>query len=132
MLQVIKGSLRYQSPQAAFTANVTATNGPTPSAVTIPVNGADINLSQLTAMGGLCFIMNLSSTNTVMVGIKDTLTGVFYPLMDLLPGESYPMRLSHDLQKQEAGTGTFSGATARLHIKAVGAPCVVIIDAFDP
>ena len=132
MLQIRIGELSYQSIPASFNADVSKANGPTPGAVTVSVNGADINLSQLTAMGGFCRMMNLDAVNLVMAGIRDTITGVFYPLIDLKPGESYIVRLSHDLKKQEAGTGTFSGATAALHAKAVGAPCVCLFECFDP
>jgi hypothetical protein len=57
---------------------------------------------------------------------------VFYPLIELLPGESYVFRLSRNIQEQYAGTGT--GTTApdnRLRIKANGASCVVLVEAFE-
>lgn len=134
-LQIVQGNLNYQSLPSAFVPTVTfanGPNGPTPGAVTISVNGTDITFSQLTAMGGLCVLQNINSTSTIRVGARDKTSNEFYPIMDLLPGESYVIRLSADLGKEELGTGTFSGSNSVLHCKAVGANAILSINAFDP
>lgn len=131
-LQIISGNLNYRSNPTSFSPTVTGANGPTPGAVTIPLTGSDIVLSQLVAMGGLCRLMNLDKTNYVTVGIRDTVANKFYPLMELLPGETYVMRLSRKIPMTEAGTGTFSGASEALHAKANVASAILLVEAFDP
>jgi len=83
-------------------------------------------------MGGLCRIMNLDPTNTVHVGIREISSNKFFPLLMLLPTESYVLRLSDHLLKEEVGTGTFTGATTQLFAKAFGAACVCLFEVFDP
>jgi hypothetical protein len=122
----------YQALPSAFRADMTGSKGPLPGAVTIPVIGADIDLSGLTSLGGFCRIMNIDTVNYVTYGIKDTGTNTFYPLGEMQPGETFIIRLSRKLGKDEVGTGTFSGSTAHLHMKADTGPCVVKVEAFDP
>lgn len=134
-LQINQGNLNYQSQPGAFVPTITfanGPNGPTPGTVTISVNGTDITFSQLTAMGGLCRLMNLDPTSTICVGARDKTSNEFYPVMDLKPGENFIIRLSADLGKEELGTGTFSGSNSVFHCKAVGANANMQVDAFDP
>jgi|SRR6185312_1802574 len=131
-LQIVQGGLSYQSQPSAFQPSVSGTNGPTPGAVTITTSGTDISLAQLDAMGGLCVLCNIDSTNYVTVGIRDNVTNEFYPIVELLPTEFYVVRLSRKLPKAEAGTGTFSGTRSTLHAKADTANVILRIDAFDP
>lgn len=131
-LSINKGNLAYKQT-ATVRANVAGTNGPTPGAITVPSIGVDVTFSQLTAFGGLCWLANLDSTYTVQVGVKDTGTGVFYPLLELLPGEKTVIRLSRVLDQQESGTGTFSGSGCRLHLKTDGGGSAIVqVEAFDP
>lgn len=122
----------YQSGPTDFRADVSGTKGPTPGAVAVSVVGTDVDLSELTTPG-LCRIMNQDPTNYVTVGIFDTSATEFYPLMELLPGESYVIRLSRHVETEvEApGTsGTYAGATT-LRIRANAAPCSVLVEAFE-
>lgn len=131
-LQVTSGKLNYQSQPSAFIAVVNGSNGPTPGSVTIPVNGTDVTFPQLTAMGGFCRLMNLDPVNYVTVGVRDKSTNEFYPLLELLPGETYVCRLSRKLPMEEAGTGTFLGSNTVLHAKADTANIILLVEAFDP
>ena len=117
-LNLTNGNLQFRSAgPGAFNPTVTGTNGPTPGCVTVPVAGIDIEFSQLTALGGLGQFYNIDSTNFITVGLRDILTNEFYPFIDVLPGESYVMRLSSKLPMHETGTGTFSGSNAVVHAK---------------
>jgi len=131
-LRIQQNNLNYQSQPTSFNPTITGTNGPTPGATTIPTTGADVTFSQLTSLGGLCRLMNIDKTNYVTVGMRDKTTNVFYPLIELLPGESYVCRLSRKIGKEEVGTGTFSGTNTVFHAKADTASVILLIDAFDP
>src|SRR4051794_10813942 len=98
------GTVGYTKTKS-FTADVVGVNGPTPGAVTVSTHGTDVDLKQLTGLGGLCVITNLDSTNWVEYGVYDYSTRVFYPVHKLLPGEMYVARLSDHLQKDEPGSG---------------------------
>lgn len=130
-LQVRSGELFYQSQPTAFEADVAGSKGPSPGAITVSVFGTNIDLSQLVTPA-LCRVMNLDPTNYVEYGIRDPATGVFYPLGEILPGETYILRLSRNIQEDYYNTGT--GTTASInffHFKANKAPCVVVIEAFE-
>jgi hypothetical protein len=130
-LSIRKGGLEYQSRPSSFLADVTGTKGPVPGAFTASLDGTDVDLSELD-QPGLCRMMNLDDTNYVQVGIWEPDTSLFYPLMELLPGETFPLRLARDLGQQFEGTGTGTGITnATLRVKAFGAACVVIVEAFE-
>lgn len=131
-LQITSGNLNYQSQPTAFAATVNGSNGPTPGATTISVNGTDVAFPQLTAMGGFCRLMNLDPVNYATVGVRDKSTNEFYPLLELLPGETYVCRLSRKLPKEETGTGTFLGSNTVLHVKADTANLILLVEAFDP
>lgn len=121
----------YQSRPAAFQADVDDTKGPLPGAMTVGILGKDVDLSELETPG-LCRIMNQDDENFVEYGIRDPETDFFYPLGELLPGESYVLRLSRNLEQEYIGTGTGTspGMTNKLHLKANTAPCVVLVEAF--
>lgn len=134
-LQIINGNLAYSTPSqyAGFTASMANAYGPTPGATLISPNGTDIDLSKLTTLGGVCQFANQDSLNWVEYGIWDTVTLVFYPLGQLLPGESFVLRLSPNLRKEEVGTGTVpaTGITT-LRFKSNNQPVWVLVDAFPP
>ena len=126
--------LQYVSQPQAFTADVSGAKGPTPGSITATVAGTDIDLSELTTPG-LCRIMNQDADNYVEVGIYDPELNLFYPLMELLPGESYPLRLSRLLGHQTGGTitgtGTLTAKTNRLRIRGNSNNCNVLVEAFE-
>lgn len=126
--------LDYQGQHTAFTADVTGTKGPTPGAITAHTYGTIVDLSQLTTPG-FCRFMNLDATNYVEVGIWDADIDKFYPLIELLPGESYPLRLSRLLGKEtdsgaSTGTGT-TGGNNFLMVRANAADCDMLVEAFE-
>ena len=121
--------IEYNSQPSAFNATVTGTKGPTPGAVTVSTSGTNIDLTALTTPG-LCRIMNQDATNYVEVGVKDASSGIFYPLMELLPGESYIFRFSRNIgEEYYSTTGTDTGNS--VHCKANTASVVVLIEAFE-
>ena len=129
-LQITGGDTEYRSQPTTFLADVSdVTKGPTPGLVVATVAGVDVDLSLLT-VPGLCRIQNKDDTNFIEVGIWDGVT--FYPLMDFLPGESFPIRLSASLGDEfGTGTGTSGPSINTLRIKADTAPCNVIVEAFE-
>ncbi len=123
----------YRSNPVVFLANVSTTGGPCPGMVSVSTNGTDVDLSKL-AKPGLCRIMNLDPTNYVDVGLYEPTTGVFYPLMELMPGETYVIRLSRNLGEQVSGTVTGTGTDAvnnTVRLRANGASCKVLFEAFE-
>ena len=130
-LSVRKGNIQYQSNPRTFSATVTGTKGPSPGAITAPTAGVAVDLSEL-VQPSLCRIQNLDDTNFVEVGIRDTEADLFFPLMELLPGESYVIRLTRNIGEEYTGFGTgTSAATNTLWIKADTAACVVLVEAFE-
>lgn len=133
-LQVNIGNLVYQSqPQAFNPVDALVGLGPSPGAVVIQLNGTDIDLSEL-AQPGLCRIMNIDPLNFVTRGIWDADNLTFYPIDELLPGESYIVRLSRQLGDKEApGTGTSPTNTlpCTMRFKADSEPVILLVEAFD-
>lgn len=130
-LQVRKGNLYYQSNPSSFRADVSGAKGPTPGAFTASTDGTDVDLSELDTPG-LCRVMNLDDTHACLLGRWDPDTSRFYPVVKLLPGESYVLRLAEDVLDEYAGTGTGTTATAStLRVKAVSRPVVALVEAFE-
>lgn len=129
-LQIVKDPLEYRSLPTTFTANVTGTKGPVPGALAVSTAGTDVDLSELTDPG-LCRIMNLDSTNYMEVGIWDGLE--FIPFAEVLPGESYVLRLSRNLRVGPSyGTGTGTTDTGNtLRLKADTASVNALVEAFE-
>ena len=125
----------YQSRPNAFTADQANVGGPTPGEVYADVaanGGTDADLSQLTSPGFARF-MNMDPTNFVTWGVRDTVTGIFYQVGELRPGEFTPgIRLSRYLGHQEGpGTGTAESGTTKLHFRADTAKCKVLVEVFE-
>lgn len=130
-LQIVAGNIEYQSRPAAFVATVTGRKGPVPGAIQATTDGISVDFSQLDTPA-LCRIQNLDLTNYVTVGIWEPDTSKFYPLMELLPGESYVFRLSRDIGEQYAGTGTGTDTPNNaVRIKANTSACNVLVEAFE-
>ena len=126
-LQIKVGNLTYQSQPTAFLADVSSANGPTPGVVAATTTGVNVSLSALTTPG-LCRVMNLDSTNYVILGVYDGAS--FFPLMELLPGESYVFRLYRNFGDEFVGTGTPSDVNT-LRVMGVGGTCNVLVEAFE-
>ena len=117
---------------AVFTPTVTGTKGPSPGALTIPVYGKVIPLTELTTPG-LCMLRNLDATNYVEWGLYDPQIDQFYPLGEIQPGESYVLRFSRNIREQYEGTGTGTTAVGGVEffMKANAADVVVSVEAFE-
>jgi hypothetical protein len=128
------GNLDYQSAPTAFTADVAGNKGPVPGAISataagVGAGGTDVDFSELT-QPGLCRIQNLDTTNFITFGIWDGTQ--FFPLGEVLAGESFVFRLSRDLSEEfGTGTGTTGTAANSLRIKADTAACNVLVEAFE-
>lgn len=123
--------LDYSSRGGTFQADVVGELGPTPGAFRVPVDGVDIDLTDLTTPG-LCFMRNLDDTNTVELGVFNTDQNEFYPLLAFLPCEGYVVRLNPNINREYASTGT--GTTSEVNtfrLKAENAPCNFLVEAFD-
>ena len=132
-LQIAKDSLEYRGQPTVFNADVSGTKGPTPGAITVSAAGTDVDLSALTTPG-LCRIQNLEADggNYVTYGIWDPEGGKFYPLGELLPGESYVLRLARDIEAEYGtGGGTTGSPVNKLRFKANTAALVVLVEAFE-
>jgi hypothetical protein len=140
----------YQAKPSSFTADVSMAGGPTPGEVLVALLGTDISLTQLT-QPGLCRIMNLgvsstgtslfgtagaqySWTNYVEVGVYVPSITDFVPLLELLPGESYTVRLSRFVGSSFNGTaaGTATSETGlTFRMRAIGTACKCLIEVFE-
>jgi hypothetical protein len=128
-LNIKAGNISYQCLPITFRATVTGRKGPSPGAVAVAVAGTSIDFGELTTPA-LCRLQNLDATNFVEYGIWDGIQ--FFPLGELLPGESYVIRLSRNLQEEYGtGTGTTGAAANRLRLKANTAAVNVLVEAFE-
>ncbi len=131
-LQCRKGVGFFQSQPTSFNGNIILPyKGPVPGAFVAGVGGTNVDFTNLTTPG-YAVLQNLSSTTVVTYGIWDSDHSRFHPLGEILPGETYVLRLSRHLLTEYPGTGTGSGETgARLRFRAEGAPANVAVLAFD-
>ena len=120
-LQIVQGNINYSSAPTSFTADVTGTKGPTPGAISVPLAGCEVDLSELTT-AGFCRFLNLDETNYVQRGIWVGAT--FYEVDEIGPGESYVVKLSRTIQT----AGTPGNA---LGLMSVGGVCDVVVEAFE-
>jgi hypothetical protein len=123
------GGLVRRNPTASFTVDVDGENGPSPGAVTVATTGTDIDFSQLITPG-LCQLSNLDVTNYYEYGIHEPVTGTFYPLGEVGPGESYCIKFSRNLLEEYVGTGT-SGPTNTFQLRANTAAVVAVVEAYE-
>lgn len=128
-VQIRKGNLEYRPHPAYFQADMSGTpDGPSPGALAVAVTGTNVSFSQITTPA-VCRITNLDATNFVEVGIWDGLN--WYPILEILAGESYIVRLSRNLSSEYGtGTGTSSTDVNQLQLRANTAACNVIVEAF--
>ena len=135
-LMIKVGNVDFASRPPSHRADIDATDpvGPTPGAISVSTAGTDVDLTELTTPG-LCLLQNYSDTYTVQVGIWDPESVKFYPVIDLLPGEHYVIRLSEDLSEEtgtgDPGTALTGPRTNRLRLKAIAGAAIVMVGAFD-
>jgi len=130
-MSITKGNVKFRSYPNSFQADIVGSGkGPSPGAVTCAVAGTDIDLTEITTPG-FCFLYNMDALHFVTVGIWDGTE--FYPLLEIGPGEGYPLKLSRFLGQSlgTVGTGTFDTGSYSLRIKADTAACDVFVGAFD-
>lgn len=128
-LQIKNGNQQVQTQPTAFYANQSRVGGPDPGGITVPTTGTDVSFAALT-QPGMCRISNLDAVSTLIVGIK--FGSFFYPLMDVLPGEFYVLRLSQFLGKEVFGTGTgVASSSATLHALATPASLRANFEAYE-
>lgn len=121
--------IQFTSAPGSFKADVTASFGPAPGAMTATVAGADVDLSMFT-QPSLCRIMNLDTANYVTIGIWDGTT--LFPLHELLAGESYVFRIPRAYDEERGtGTGTITSDINTIRAKADTAACAIVFEAFE-
>jgi hypothetical protein len=131
-IQDSTGRLRYQRSSSFQSTGDGDFVGPTPGTVTATTTGVAVSLSQLTNPGP-CYMQNLSLDYRAVVGIMDTSSGTFLPLLEFLPGEGYPVRLARMIEDElsgGAGTGT-GGSGGSLWVKGVGGTVRFLVEAFE-
>lgn len=129
-MTINKSNLSY-SRSRGFSANMSGTNGPSPALIQATTAGADVDLSKLT-QPGVCWIANLDASKSIVIGIHDPSTFEFYPMLEALPGEAYPVRLYRYLGEEQSTTGTGTiGSGSTLRIKGVGGTVPCLVEAFD-
>lgn len=121
---ISKDNLKFRPAPVNFRSNVSGTKGPVPGAVRVSVLGTDIDFSELTTPG-IVRITNISLLYFVEFGVYNGST--FFPVGELLPGESYIFRFSRYLNQGYVGTGT---GTDSFRIRGQ-APCDVVVEAFE-
>lgn len=131
-LLIRKGNLQFQSQPTQFIANMDGDpKGPSPGAITVPITNKLVYFEHLTTPG-VCVLRNVDATNYVEYGVFDPQTNVFYPLGEILPGESYILRLSRNFGEQYSGSGTGTTTPENYFcLKANGGSCIVQVEAFE-
>lgn len=108
----------YVARPNAFLASVDGTKGPVPGAMRVTETATAIDLSQLQTPG-LCRLMNQDSTNRISVNVT----------LELLPGESFVIRLNQDYGT--LGTGTPSNVTDFTAETDPGVTANLLVEAFE-
>lgn len=146
----------YQSRPQTFTADVSMVGGPTPGEFLASKNGTQVVLTAL-VQPGLCRFQNLGVdvngaslfgtvndqynwTNYEEMGVFIPFgtvippQGLFIPMLEALPGESYAFRLSRFLTSEFGGTEPGTGAEGggvQLWVKSIGTASKALVEAFE-
>jgi hypothetical protein len=121
-LSIRKDNLIHRD-NGSFQVDVSGTLGPVPGGVTVPMTGRIVDFQGFIVEPGMCVVKNYDETYSFEVGIYDLQTNVFYPLSEVGPGESYPLKLSRNLLEQYDDTGTGTSAPEnKLMLKGIGNP----------
>ncbi len=127
-LTIRKDNIDFRAFPASFTADVSESAGPSPGEFSVGPYGREVDLSEIVTPG-LCWIQNRSETLSIILGIHDGSS--FFPMLEFLPGEAFPMRLWQFLGNEFTGTGTGSpGDVNKLWVAAVGGTAKVFVGAF--
>ena len=110
--------LDYVARPNAFLATVSGTKGPVPGAMAVTEASTPIDISQLETPG-LCRLMNQDGDNRVSVNVT----------LELLPGESFVIRLNSDYGS--LGTGTPSNLTDFTAETDPGLTANLLVEAFE-
>lgn len=141
---------QFQPQPTSFSADVSQAGGPSPGGFLASTSGTQVVLTALT-QPGFCRIQNLGVSNVgaslfgtpgqqytwpnfVEVGIYVPSIYEFLPLIELLPGESYVVRLSRYIGSEFGGTepGTDpEGGGIQMWVKSVGIASRVIVEAIE-
>jgi hypothetical protein len=92
-LNVTKGNLKFQSPNISFAPTMSGTHR-SGAAQSIGITQEAITIAADVANLGWAVFTNTDDTATIEIGVE--VGSVFYPLVDLLPGESCVFRLHPD------------------------------------
>ena len=137
-LRISLGSLDYQSRPTAFKATLLNDAPPAPGRVNCVANVVKVVDLSTMVNPGVCRIQNLGDqanlSTYVDVGMYDSVSAVFTPMLELLVGESYVMRLSRNLGEADsvpAPTGTSVSTRAQLALLSLGYNINVLVEAFD-
>lgn len=119
------------SRDCSYTGTLNRFLGPSPGLVVATPAGVSVSLAALTDPGP-CVVTNLGAYRCIL-GIKDTSTGNFYPLIEIPVGSSQVLYLARDLESElSGGTGTgTAGSGSTLYIKSIGGSNPVSVEAFD-
>lgn len=121
--------LKNWSQSASFNADVSELTGPVPGSFNVGIGGKIVDLQEITTPG-ICWFKNMDATNYVTIGVWDPGIDVYYPMLELLAGESFPVRLYRHIQEEYTGTGTgTTGPGNYLFMKAVGGTVLVSVEA---
>lgn len=125
-LIIKKGTAQdYRSAPTQFKANVTDGKGPSPGAIAVTKAGVDIDLSEL-GTPSLARFQNMDLTDRIAIGIYDGAT--FYPMIELLAGETFVLRLSQELTGEyTTGTGTTGASINTLRAKCFTSESAVLL-----
>ena len=127
----------YQSQGGSFRADMGTVKGPSPGALSVPKAGRNVYFNELTQPGIAFIKAHPDNEGYIQVGIFDPQSLVSYFLLELLPGEAYPIRFNRNLQEQFSGSGTgTTGPENYLRLKAEkdranGTYNILTIEAFE-
>lgn len=132
------GNLYYKSYPSSFRTNLLTQKGPSPGEVNLLANiVTSVNLSALNNPG-VCRIQNLGDaaglSTYIDVGMYDTLNGIFLPMLEVLVGDSWVVRLSRNLGEVDsvpAPTGTSVFTRGNLAMLSLNYNVNVLVEAFD-
>lgn len=117
--------------QFQFQRDHSSYQGPTPGYLTATVTGIEVSLALLTNPS-VAWVQNLSTLYRIVIGIKDTSSGIFYPLLELDPLESWPLPLARMIGDEltgGSGSGT-AGSGGVLWVKSITGSADFVFEAF--